>query len=116
MNDFLSPILIGLAIGAVAGVFVARSSARKQKIHGGSAAKIFHYLGASAFVSALPTGLIELLFGRGFGGAIVASLSLAVISLAFLLIFALFERPALARLPNENDEGWTAEKARTSGL
>lgn len=116
MNEFLTPMLIGLVLGLIGGVFVARTSARKQAVHGGAPAQLFHYLGASAFLAALPAGLLELITGRGFGGAIVASLTLAVISLALLLIYAIFERPALARLPSEDDEGWTAEKARTSGL
>lgn len=115
IDPFLVPILIGLAIGTVAGVFVARTSARRQTIHGGTPAKLFHYLGAAVFVSALPAGLIELLTGRGFGGAILASVSLVLISFALLLVYALLERPALARLPSD-DDGWTAEKARTSGL
>jgi hypothetical protein len=111
---FFVPILIGLAIGAVAGVFVARTSARTQTIYGGTAAKVFHYLGASVFVAALPTALLELITGQGFGSAVIASFSLVIISLLLLCIYAVFERPALPQ--TDDDEGWTAEKARTSGL
>ncbi|MBE2269216.1 MAG: hypothetical protein IAE80_13370 [Anaerolinea sp.] len=115
MNEFLLPIAIALVIGLIAGVFAVRTSSRQDKVHGGLPAQIFHYLGASVFIAALPGALIELLSGRGFGGAVLASISLVITSLLLLLVYAVFERPARARI-KPADEGWTAEKARTSGL
>ncbi len=115
MNDSLLPIVIGLIIGFIAGVFAVRTSEAKEKIYGGVPSKVFHYLGASLFISALPSTLLQLLSGRGFIGAITVSFSLVILALSMLFIYATFERPARAKL-QAADEGWTAEKARTSGL
>jgi hypothetical protein len=115
MNGFLLPIAIGLGIGLVLGWFAARESAQRKPIYGGIAAKTAHYLGAAAFVSALPSALIELITGQGIVSALAASFSLIAISLILLVVFAALERPAIPRRPAEA-EGWTAEKARSSGL
>jgi hypothetical protein len=92
-----------------------RTSEKHENIYGGTPEKVFHYLGASLFIAALPSALLELLARQGFGSALIASLSLVALSLIALFIYALFERPALDRR-QPADEGWTAEKARTSGL
>lgn len=115
MNEWLLPIGIGVILGLIAGVFAVRASQQKERIHGGTPAKVFHYLGASLFIAAVPSGLIELLTGRGVGNAVLASFTLVILSLIALFIYALFERPALDK-QKPSDEGWTAEKARTSGL
>lgn len=115
MNDFLLPMLIGLTLGLIAGVFAVRTSTRRDAVYGGLPAQVFHYLGASLFIAAVPSGLLELITGRGVGNAILASFTFVILSLISLFIYALVERPARARR-QPKDEGWTAEKARTSGL
>lgn len=108
-------LLIGLAIGAVLGVVIVRASHREEAVRGGPLAHLFHFLGAALFAGTLPTVLTTVILGGGFLQAVATAFALVVISLALLLIYALFERPALEGAPVE-DSGWTAEKARTSGL
>lgn len=115
MNNALLPVVIGLLVGFIAGIFAVRASEKREPLYGGMPAKVFHYLGASLFIAALPSALLELITGQGFGTALVASFSLFGLSLIVLFIYAIFERPALARRQPAN-EGWTEEKARASGL
>ena len=37
-------------------------------------------------------------------------------ALIFMLIYAVLEKPALDKLANQEDRGWTREDAETSGL
>jgi hypothetical protein len=108
-------LLIGFAFGVVLGLIIVRASHRAEAVRGGPLAHLFHFLGASMFASTLPTVLATVFLGGGFLQAVATAFALVVISLALLLIYALFERPAIEHTPVE-DSGWTAEKARTSGL
>jgi len=108
-------ILIGLACGAVLGALTARSSNRRDRVYGGALAHLFHYLGAAFFVSALPGVLATIALGQGIVRAVAVGVGFVLLSLAMLFVHALFERGARpAAVPQ--DEEWTAEKARTSGL
>lgn len=109
--------LIGLSIGAaLAALLVARNSAAKDPVHGSIGAKSFHFLAAALFASSLPTVLATLIVNHGLLNAFVSGLVCVGSSFALLLIYAAFESPARAALPNEDDTAWTAEKARQSGL
>lgn len=116
MDRLQIAILIGLAFGVVLGALAARSSARREKVYGGPLAQVFHYLGAALFVSALPGVLATVILGQGVLRAAAVGFGFVLLSLAMLLVYAVFERGARAGLPAAQDDEWTAEKARTSGL
>lgn len=101
----------------VFGIRTARASARRDPVHGGPVAALFHLLGAVAFVGLAPGVLCGLVLGVAHSLVPVAIVSVIVSLLSFYL-YAVFERPARAALPAAaNDErGWTAEDARRSGL
>ena len=116
MDRLQTAIFIGLACGLVLGILTARSSARRDKVRGGLLAHVFHYLGASLTVSALPGVLATILLGQGILRAVAVGAGFVLLSLAMLFIYAIFERGARTGISVPDDEGWTAEKARTSGL
>lgn len=116
MEKVPQALMIGIAIGAVLGIFIARQSTRKNSIHGGILAQMFHFLGVVAISSTFPTVISGLIIGTGFLPAVVMALSLFVGGFVLLLGYAVFEKPARDQLPQEEDRGWTAEDALTSGL
>lgn len=110
-------ITIGIiVVFAVAASFpVAKSSQKRDKIYGGTAARSFHYLGVLSYLVVLPSALIgSILIGPLEFGIPVAVAALLV-SIVCLMLYAVFEQPARAALPSE-DHGWTEKDARTSGL
>ena len=109
-------LLIGLLIGIPFGLYVSLVSNRHQKVMGGTLAQIFHVLGAMSICSAPPTTLATVFSGGGLLWALVTAFSLIGLGLLFLLVHAVFERPALERAAQVEDRGWTAEKAKSSGL
>src|SRR5260221_5549540 len=89
MPNWVYTLLIGGVIGLILGYFVARKSAAEKPIRGGTLASIFHYLGASAFVSVAPTVLIAAVIYRlGFTRDLILAIRLFAISAACLLIHA----------------------------
>lgn len=116
MNPLLLIVLIGAVVGAALGVYVRGASAKQDPIHGGLLAHIFHYLGAVGFSGALPAVLVSIfVFHASLVQTIATAFGFITVSFAALLLYAAFERPARPQqMPVE--EGWTAEKARTSGL
>lgn len=115
MEIALQAFVIGAVFGLAGGWYVARISHRRDAVHGGFLAQFFHVLGASAFISSLPGTLAALILGGGLLTAIPLAFSFLGLSLLLLLMYAVFEAPARKGLDAE-DEAWTAEKARTSGL
>jgi hypothetical protein len=113
MDNAQLALLIGLGCGLVFGSFVARSSARREKIYGGTAALLFHYIGAAAVTGILPLVLASLILGGGFGLAFPLAVSFMLTGFAALVIFAAIENPAR---PKTVSTGWTEHDARTSGL
>ncbi len=92
MPNWVYTLLIGAVIGLILGYFVARKSAAEKPIRGGTLASIFHYLGASAFVSVAPTVLIAAVIYRlGFARDLILVFGLLAISAVCLLIHAAFE-------------------------
>jgi len=94
MDKVTLALLIGIGFALVFGALTARSSARRSKIYGGTAAHIFHYIGAAGAVGVLPTVLASLILGLGFLRAIVMGFSFMAVGLIALVIFAVVESPA----------------------
>jgi uncharacterized membrane protein (DUF485 family) len=112
-------LLVGLAFAVVFGFLTARSSNKREKIYGGLLAQVFHYIGAGSFVAVLPVVLTSLIVGGGFKLAFPMGVGFLVTSLVALVVFAIFERPALEaakRKIKTEDRGWTKEDAISSGL
>lgn len=115
-NKELITILIGLGLAIVLGLLTARSSNRRDKIHGGPLAHFFHYIGAGMFVAVPPMVLASAIYTHlDFGAILLIVVGFFIVSYVSLLIYAYVERPALARVQAE-DRGWTEADARTSGL
>ena len=63
----------------------------------------------------LPTVITALVLRGGFGLAFPLGIGCVIAAFVALLVFAVFENPARAELAPD-EEVWTEEKARTSGL
>jgi len=113
MDTPLLALLIGLGCGLVLGYFTARSSAKREKIYGGQAALIFHYIGAAAVTGVLPVVLSSLILGGGFSTAFPLGVGFMVTGFLALVIFAVIEQPARSE---HLAKGWTEQDARTSGM
>lgn len=113
MNNALLALLIGLAFAVVFGYYVAQRSSRQQKIQGGAAAQVFHYIGAAGVAGILPVVLASLILGQGFRTAFPLALAFLATSWLALLLYAIIERPARAKT-NTKDTSWTREDARKS--
>lgn len=108
-------LLVGLIIGGFLAIYVSRRSLRAEKVYGGALAQGFHFLGALAFCMTLPTVLTVLVLHGGFGIAFPLGIGLVLTSLIMFFFFALFERPARPKIAPQDDV-WTEEKARASGM
>lgn len=115
MENAQVALLVGLGCAAALGYFTARSSARREKIYGGQAALIFHYIGAAAVTGVLPVVLASLILGGGFGTAFPLAVSFMITGFVALVIFAVIEQPARSKHV-QTSRGWTEHDARTSGL
>jgi hypothetical protein len=106
-----------LILGVPLGLYVALVSHRHDALRGGLLAQIFHALGCIGFTTSLPAILIDVFILRGgLAAALLSGVVTFGVSLAMLMIYAVFEQPARARLQQVDDQGWTADKARSSGL
>ena len=94
MDNTTLAVLIGLGFALVFGALTARSSARREKIYGGTLAHIFHYIGAAGAVGVFPTVLAGLILKLGIGRSIVTGFSFVIVGLIALFFFALVEYPA----------------------
>jgi hypothetical protein len=112
----MNALIIGLIIGVPLGVFVARVSHRHEHVRGGVLAHVFHVLASAAVCSAPPTALVSVFMGNGIVVTLALAFGLLAISLFLVVIHAVFERPAVIAAAHAEDHGWTAEKARSSGL
>lgn len=125
-------ILAGIAI--VGGYFTARNANNREPVHSGSVAKIGNYAASAILTALAPTVICTLFFIRPtflgdeirlpvlgwdateFAHAITVALTLVALAMAFLIPYALAEKPHLDRLAQQEDKGWTREDAETSGL
>ncbi len=115
MSNAIIALLVGLVLGGLFAVYVARKSIREEKIYGGALAEVFHFLGVLGFCMTLPTVIAALVLRGGFGLAFPLGIGCVVAAFVALLIFAVVENPARAGIAPE-EEVWTEEKARSSGL
>jgi len=107
--------LVGLILGVIFSIFVTRRSIREAKIYGGTLAQVFHYLGVLGFCMALPSVLSAVILRSGFAASFLLGVGCVIAAFVALLIFAAIEHPARAGITPE-EEVWTEEKARSSGL
>lgn len=108
-------LLVGLILGAIFAVLVSRRSLEEDAVHGGTPAKVFHFAGVVGFCATLPTVITALLLRGGFALAFPLGIGCVIAAFIALLIYAVFEHPAREGL-EQDDDVWTEEKARTSGL
>ncbi len=108
----VSLILFALYFGRI----VAAHSIRTEKIHGGNEAQWLHYAASALFASVAPSVLVGAIIFHLSLGSLVLGLSLGGLSFLCLIGFAYVELPARAKVKRNEDKGWTAEDARTSGL
>lgn len=119
MDRYPLALLIALAVGVPLGAYLSLVSHRHVKVLGGTPAQIFHVIGAMFIASAPVSALTVAFLGNGFVAAIVTALSFTLLGFLTLFIHAIFEQPALKRAELQksyDDDGWTAEKAKSSGL
>lgn len=108
----------GLVVfGLLVGTRLAHSSDNRSKIYGDSRARFFHYLASSVMASITPFVLLSVVvLHMKLIPAILTAVGFFVVSLALLIPYAIFEKPALEARKKQEDRGWTAEDAKTSGL
>ena len=91
---WLAVLAIGLVVGLVLGIFMRRESIKRQPIHGGPPAQLFHYLAASTISGMIPVIFIalfsELNILRIAGSGIIFSAS----TLILLMFYGFFENQA----------------------
>lgn len=101
--------------GILIGSRVAQRSLKEKQIYGGGTARALHWLACAAFTGGVPAGLVDILLGRNVLAGILLAFCFIGVSFAALVIYGIFEQKPRA-LAEAQDRGWTAEKARTSGL
>jgi hypothetical protein len=116
MDRTLLTLLITLAVMVLLSVPTARSSAKRDKIYGGTGARLFHFLGAAVYIGVLPAALCGSILVGPFKLGIPLAFGLLAVSFLLLIIYAFFERPARSTLKPSEERGWTAEDALKSGL
>ncbi|NDJ62716.1 MAG: hypothetical protein GYB67_16455 [Chloroflexi bacterium] len=109
-------LIVGLLVGISAGGYVALLSHRESQVLGGPLAHLFHFFAAAGFVGGLPAAITAAILGQGLGGALLMAAGFLLASGIGLFLYALFERPAQARIQRDDDTGWTEADARSSGL
>lgn len=109
-------LLVGLVLGGLFAIYVARRSLQEEKVYGGILSKLFHFLGVMFFCMTLPTVITVLILHGGFGVAFPLGLGLVATSFVALAVFAIFEKPARDKLKTEEEDVWTEAKARASGM
>lgn len=115
MNVPLIAIAVGIIAGILIGSRVAKKSLGDEAIYGDSLSRTLHWLACVAFSGAFPSVLTEIIVGRQFWQGVALAFSFVGISFVFLVAFALVESAPRSRALAD-DRGWTADKARTSGL
>lgn len=92
MSSTWIAVIVGGVLGLLAGIFVARKSAAEKPIRGGVLASLFHYLGASASVTILPTILIgTFIYRLGLVRNLLLAIGMVAVSAVCLLLYAVFE-------------------------
>ncbi|MBN1681140.1 MAG: hypothetical protein JW966_12710 [Anaerolineae bacterium] len=94
MIDWLIAFVIGLAVGVVVGIKIARDSNRKEPVMGGVMAHIFHYL-ACAGLTGMPSFVVAgIIVGLSFLVLFGTAVGFLGATTVFLLLYAVIERSA----------------------
>jgi hypothetical protein len=119
-RPLLDAVIVCIIFAVIFGPLTARSTLRREPVHGGRLPMIFNLIGASALVAVLPGVIAALVLGGGFRLAFPLALTCVFISITALVIFASLEYPARSRFEADQQrkaqQGWTEEDARRSGL
>ncbi len=108
-------ILITLVIAIALSWRTVQASIRRDRIYGGQFAKIFHYIGVTAYLGVLPSALLGTIFVGPLRLGIPLALTYLLIALVALFLYAVGERGARASVVLD-ERGWTEQDARSSGL
>jgi uncharacterized membrane protein YfcA len=112
-------LLIALSVGIIAGILigsrVAQRSSKEKPIYGGANVRALHWLACAAFTGGVPAGLVDIMLGRNLLAGILLAFCFIGVSFGALLVYGVLEQKPRA-IAEAQDRGWTAEKARTSGL
>ncbi len=108
---------------------VHRRSVSQRQIYGGASAALCNFLSGLCFAAILPTVCASVLVlhpdmlevaGLTLSPIIVILVGLALLSLLFSILFAIFERGPSERAGQETAlraaQGWTEQDAKSSGL
>jgi len=98
-ENLLQTLIVAGLAAIILGPMTARSSLRRQPIHGGLPALVLHLLGTAAFVTVIPGVLTALIVGGGFGLAFPFGVAMLLLSLLLFFLFGLLEAP---HAPPEN--------------
>lgn len=99
MNDWLIAVFIGLAIGLLLGVKIARDSHKRQPVRGGVLGQALHYLACSGLTSVLPFIISGIIVGLPFLQLFGTGIGLLVLTGILLVIYALIERSTASAPP-----------------
>lgn len=114
-------IVLGVMIVAIvlAAPRVLKEASERDPIYGGSLPTLFNLIGTIAFVGIIPGILTALLLGV-VHSLVPVILTLLATCFVCMILYAITELPAhrqhQATAKPEDEDLWTAEKARTSGL
>lgn len=119
MDSITLMLIVAGTVAFTAGPLTARSTERREKIYGGTPARILNLIACMMFVAILPTVLTGLIVGHGVG-IVPVGFGILGVSLLATVGFAIIEKPARDRLAPQNQRSalstWTEEDARKSGL
>ncbi|MBN1202106.1 MAG: hypothetical protein JXJ20_09645 [Anaerolineae bacterium] len=92
MDNWLLAIVIGMAFGLLIGIKIARDSNAEAPVRGGALASALHYLACAGMASMLPFIITGLVIGLPFLKLFGTAVGFLVLTGAFLLLYAIFER------------------------
>ncbi len=112
----IAVVMVGTAL--VSAPRVHRETLHREPVYSGPLAQTLNFVAAFAFGALVPGVLTTIILGRLHWVPALA-LGMLGIALVAMLLFAVIELPASKRNAppvTEDEDLWTAEKARTSGL
>ena len=131
MIDTTIWVLILVGLGLLLGYLTSHSANNREQTQSGALAQLLNYLASALVAMVAPTVICNVLFihpnflGKVIVGgwnlttlvhALLIALTMIVVALALLMVYATMEKPHLANLAEEEDKGWTREDAESSGL
>jgi hypothetical protein len=92
MENWLIAVLIGAALGLLFGIKIARDSNKKQPVHGGVLAQVFHYLACSGLGGMLPFIIAGVIVGLPFLALLGTAVGFLILTGVSLVVYATFEQ------------------------